>query len=75
MEEALSLASANCKVSLHSIYDLAFNGTFHVHISGARLCFHYMKTLALAYQPKEKPLPMVAVSGVTDPFAIAFISK
>ena len=34
-----------------------------------------MKTLALAYQPKGKPLPMVAVSGGTVPCVIAFISK
>lgn len=49
MEEALRLASTNCKASLYSIYDLALNGTFHVHVSGARLCFHCMKTLALAF--------------------------
>lgn len=36
-------------------------GAFHALFSGARLCFHYMKTLALAYRQREKPLPLVAV--------------
>ncbi|WP_157279386.1 hypothetical protein [Dysgonomonas capnocytophagoides] len=77
MEEALSLASTNCKVSLHSIYDLALNGTFHVHVSGARLCFDCIKTLALANRQRENRSRWSQFRvRVTDPFIYyCFISK